>query len=132
MRPRPRKATRGRFVELAMREHTTGRFRLGVVLFRLSPLALAFWRDHRRWLLFGRPAERTPADHERRAERLVAELAALGPTFVKRAQLFAGRADLLAPVYARALSTLTDQVPMVPLAEVERIIVEEYGATADE
>ena len=44
------------------------------------------------------------------------------------AQLFAGRTDLLAPAYARALTTLTDQVPQVPLAEIERVIREEYGA----
>jgi predicted unusual protein kinase regulating ubiquinone biosynthesis (AarF/ABC1/UbiB family) len=108
------------------------RFRLLVILYRLVPFALAFWRDRRRWLLVGPPATRTPAHHERRAEQLVAALAALGPTFVKMAQLFAGRSDLLGPVYARALTTLTDQVPMVPVAEVERIIEEEYGATADE
>ena len=106
--------------------------RLVVILWRLLPLALAFWRDHRRWLLFGGPALRTPADHERRARRLVASLAALGPTFVKMAQLFAGRTDLLAPVYARALTSLTDQVPQVPLAEIERVIREEYGAPPSE
>jgi predicted unusual protein kinase regulating ubiquinone biosynthesis (AarF/ABC1/UbiB family) len=93
---------------------------------------VAFWRDHRRWLLFGAPARRTVADHERRAQRLVASLAALGPTFVKMAQLFAGRTDLLAPVYARALTTLTDQVPQVPLADIERVIREEYGASPAE
>jgi predicted unusual protein kinase regulating ubiquinone biosynthesis (AarF/ABC1/UbiB family) len=103
--------------------------RLVVILWRLLPIALAFWRDHRRWLFFGAPARRTSADHERRAYRLVASLAALGPTFVKMAQLFAGRTDLLAPAYARALTTLTDQVPQVPLAEIERVIREEYGAT---
>jgi len=102
--------------------------RLVVILYRLLPLALAFWRDHRRWLLFGAPARRTPLDHERRAERLVAALAALGPTFVKMAQLFAGRTDLLAPVYAKTLTTLTDQVPQVPLSEIVRVITEEYGA----
>jgi predicted unusual protein kinase regulating ubiquinone biosynthesis (AarF/ABC1/UbiB family) len=48
------------------------------------------------------------------------------------AQLFAGRTDLLAPAYARALTTLTDQVPQVPLAEIERVIREEYGATPAE
>jgi predicted unusual protein kinase regulating ubiquinone biosynthesis (AarF/ABC1/UbiB family) len=61
---------------------------------------------------------------------LIAQLAALGPTFVKMAQLFAGRADLLAPVYARALTTLTDRVPEVSVDEVERILLEEYGAPA--
>jgi predicted unusual protein kinase regulating ubiquinone biosynthesis (AarF/ABC1/UbiB family) len=106
--------------------------RLFVILWRLLPIALAFWRDHRRWLWFGAPARRTSADHERRAARLVASLAALGPTFVKMAQLFAGRTDLLAPAYARALTTLTDQVPQVPLAEIERVIREEYGATPAE
>jgi predicted unusual protein kinase regulating ubiquinone biosynthesis (AarF/ABC1/UbiB family) len=102
--------------------------RLVVILWRLLPIALAFWRDHRRWFFFGAPARRTVADHERRALRLVASLAALGPTFVKMAQLFAGRTDLLAPQYARALTTLTDQVPQVPLAEIQRVIREEYGA----
>jgi predicted unusual protein kinase regulating ubiquinone biosynthesis (AarF/ABC1/UbiB family) len=102
--------------------------RLLVILYRLLPLALAFWRDHRRWLLFGPPVPRTPADHQRRAERLVQQLAALGPTFVKMAQLFAGRADILSPVYARALTTLTDRVPSVPVEEVERILTSEYGA----
>ena len=106
--------------------------RLVVIVWRLLPIALAFWRDHRRWLFFGAPAPRTITDHERRALRLVASLAALGPTFVKMAQLFAGRTDLLAPAYARALTTLTDQVPQVPLAEIERVIREEYGAAPSE
>lgn len=106
--------------------------RLVVIVWRLLPLALAFWRDHRRFLFFGHPARRTALDHERRAGRLVASLAALGPTFVKMAQLFAGRTDILAPVYARALTTLTDQVPQVPLAEIERIIREEYGGSPAE
>ncbi len=106
--------------------------RLAVILYRLLPLALAFRRDFRRWLLFGAPAPRTDEDHRRRAARLVGTLAELGPTFVKMAQLFAGRADILSPTYAKALATLTDQVPTVPVAEIERIIAEEYGAPADE
>ena len=101
--------------------------RLLVILYRLLPLAIAFRRDFRRWVVAGGPTPRTAADHQRRAERLVAVLAELGPTFVKMAQLFAGRADLLSPVYARALTTLTDQVPMVPVEEIERILVHEYG-----
>ena len=106
--------------------------RLVIIVYRLLPLALAFWRDYRRWFFFGTPARRTAADHARRAERLVATLADLGLTFVKMAQIFAGRSDLLAPIYARQLTTLTDQVPTVPVEEVERIIIDEYGAPADE
>ncbi|MDB4879018.1 MAG: hypothetical protein JWL60_464 [Gemmatimonadetes bacterium] len=106
--------------------------RLLLIVLRLGPLALAFWRDHRRWFLLGAPVPRTPAHHARRAETLVRRLAALGPTFVKLAQLFAGRADILSPVYARALTTLTDRVPTVATADVERIIREEYGAGPEE
>ena len=106
--------------------------RFAVIVFRLGPFALAFWRDYRRWFLFGAPATRSSRDHTARAERLVTTLARLGPTFVKMAQIFAGRADVLAPVYAMRLTTLTDQVPGVPVAAVERIIREEYGAPPDE
>jgi predicted unusual protein kinase regulating ubiquinone biosynthesis (AarF/ABC1/UbiB family) len=106
--------------------------RLVIIVYRLLPIALAFWRDHHRWFLAGAPVRRTPADHARRAERLVHQLAMLGPTFVKMAQLFAGRADILAPVYARALTTLTDRVPSVPMEQVERILVHEYGAPPEQ
>src|SRR5438309_120085 len=106
--------------------------RLFVIVYRLLPFAVAFRRDFRRWIFFGAPARREARDHERRAERLVRTLAGLGPTFVKMAQVFAGRSDLLVPVYARALTVLTDQVPSVPVSEIERIIVEEYGAPAQE
>lgn len=106
--------------------------RLVVIVYRLLPFALAFWRDQRRWFFFGAPATRTAADHERRAARLVTTLARLGPTFVKMAQIFAGRTDVLAPVYAHALTALTDQVPSIPVEDVERIILQEYGTPADE
>ena len=123
-------ATRGRAVG-GMRGNKR-EMRLFVILYRLLPFALAFRRDFRRWLLWGSPAVRAPGEHLRRAERLVATLAQLGPTFVKMAQMFAGRADLLAPVYARALTALTDQVPAVPIGEIERVLVEEYGVRADD
>src|SRR5258706_1531381 len=47
-------------------------------------------------------------------------------------QLFAGSSDILARAYAKELTRLTDQVPPVAAVEVERIILEEYGAPADE
>jgi predicted unusual protein kinase regulating ubiquinone biosynthesis (AarF/ABC1/UbiB family) len=106
--------------------------RLFLILCRLVPFALAFWRDQRRWLFVGAPAVRPAGHHEARAARFVAALAALGPTFVKMAQLFAGRSDLLAPEYARALTLLVDQVPQVSAHEIERVIREEYGASPDE
>jgi predicted unusual protein kinase regulating ubiquinone biosynthesis (AarF/ABC1/UbiB family) len=98
-----------------------------VVLRALLPLVLSALRDRRRWIVAGRPARRTEAFHRRRAERLAATLARLGPTFVKLAQVFAGRVDLLPEPYVGALTTLTDRVPPVPLEAIEREIVAAYG-----
>lgn len=97
------------------------------ILRELLPLTLSLVRDQRRFLYFGGPVSRTPEFHLRRARRMVAALGRLGPTFVKMGQVFAGRNDLLAEPYAREFATLTDQVPPVPLAEVERVILENYG-----
>ena len=69
------------------------------VLVRLAPFVAAFWRDRRRWFLFGAPARRGTAVHERRAARLTATIAGLGPTFIKLAQVFAARADILPEPY---------------------------------
>ena len=104
--------------------------RTAVVVFRLLPFVVSFWRDHRRWLAGGAPLARTPAFHRRRAERLVRAVARLGPTFVKLAQVFAARADIVPEPYLAALGTLTDRVPPVPVREVERVIAESYGAPA--
>ena len=101
--------------------------RVAVIVRHILPFVLSFLRDRRRWLVAGAPVERSAEFHRRRAEALVAAIGTLGPTFVKLAQVFAGRADLFPEPYVRALSTLTDQVPPVPLEAVERTIVESYG-----
>jgi len=103
--------------------------RTAYVLYRILPLLLSFRRDVRRWLFFGGVTVRTPAFHRRRAERLVATIAGLGPSFVKMAQVFAGRADLLPEPYLTAVSTLADRVPEVPADVIERQIVAAYGRT---
>lgn len=97
------------------------------VLARLLPLALSFARDHRRWLVAGGPVARTRAFHERRAQRLVATVAALGPAFVKLAQVLAARADLVPEPYLTTLGALHDRVPPVPAAAVRRTIEAAYG-----
>jgi predicted unusual protein kinase regulating ubiquinone biosynthesis (AarF/ABC1/UbiB family) len=56
----------------------------------------------------------------------------LGPAFVKLAQVFAARADLVPEPYLGALGALADQVPSVPLAAVRRTIEDAYGAPPDE
>lgn len=97
------------------------------VLLRVLPFLLSFRRDSRRWLVIGGPVRRSAAFHQRRAEALVRTIAALGPSFVKIAQVFAGRADLLPEPYLAAVSTLTDRVPPVPVAAIEQVVEEAYG-----
>src|SRR4029453_18885835 len=106
--------------------------RVVVIVRHVLPFILSFLRDRRRWIVAGRPVVRTEEFHERRARGLVGALGPLGPRFVKLAQVFAGRADLFPEPYVSALSTLTDQVPPVPLEAVERTIVESYGKPASE
>ena len=54
-------------------------------------------------------------------------IAGLGPSFIKIAQVFAGRADLLPEPYLSAVSTLVDRVPPVEAQAVEAAIVAAYG-----
>src|SRR5690625_3593401 len=95
------------------------------VLWRRGPFVLAFLRDRRRWLLFGRPADRTAEHHRRRAERLSARLAGLGPTFVKLAQLLSARADILPEPYLSEIGRLQDQVTPHPTERIRAVIEEE-------
>lgn len=101
------------------------------ILLTLLPWVVSLLRDRRRWVLWGSPALRTPAFHRKRAEGIVRDIASLGPTFVKLAQVFAARADLIGEPYISVLGTLHDQVPAVPVAEIEREIVTAYGKTPE-
>src|SRR5690606_32165135 len=49
------------------------------------------------------------------------------PTFVKLAQVFAARADLIPEPYLSALGTLLDRVPPAPWGAVERELRAAYG-----
>ena len=98
-----------------------------VIAARLAPYVVSFTRDRRRWLAFGAPLSRSPEFHQRRAARLVATVAALGPTFVKLAQILASRADLVPEPYLGALGTLTDRVPPVSFDAVAAAVESSYG-----
>jgi predicted unusual protein kinase regulating ubiquinone biosynthesis (AarF/ABC1/UbiB family) len=98
----------------------------------MSGFAVAFLRDRRSWILFGRPAVRTAEHHGQRAERLSARLAVLGPTFIKLAQLLSARADILPEPYLSAIGKLQDQVPPDPSDAIRRVIEEELGAPTGE
>ena len=69
---------------------------------------------------------RSPEIHARRARRLVESIINLGPTFVKMAQVFAARADLIPEPYLSELGKLIDQVPPLPFDTVAAIVAESY------
>ncbi|HUF76876.1 MAG TPA: AarF/UbiB family protein, partial [Longimicrobiales bacterium] len=102
------------------------------VLMRLSPFALAFLRDRKAWILFGRRATRSAGHHERRAQRLTASLATLGPTFIKLAQLLSARADILPEPYLSEISKLQDRVPADPAPRIREVIERELGKPVSE
>lgn len=101
--------------------------RTSSVIFTLTPFVLAFLRDRKAWILFGRGAVRAPGHHERRAEKLTARLAKLGPTFIKLAQLLSSRADILAEPYLSQISKLQDRVPPDPAPRIRAVIEHELG-----
>jgi predicted unusual protein kinase regulating ubiquinone biosynthesis (AarF/ABC1/UbiB family) len=102
------------------------------VLVRLVPYVWAFLRDRKRLIIVGPPARRTEAHHQRRAERLTRTIAQLGPTFIKLAQLFSSRADLLVEPYLSAIGTLQDQVPPDPVDRIRSVVESEYDKPIDE
>ncbi len=102
------------------------------VLTSLTPLVLGFLRDRRRWIIVGAPARRTERHHQRRAEKLVARLAKLGPTFIKLGQLMSARADIFPEPYLTAIGTLQDQAPPDPTDRIIAVIESELGRPVDE
>jgi predicted unusual protein kinase regulating ubiquinone biosynthesis (AarF/ABC1/UbiB family) len=97
------------------------------IALRLAPFLLAFMRDRRRWLVFGRPRRLAYERHQKRARRLTATIAALGPTFIKLAQVFGARADILPEPYLSEISSLQDRCPPDPPEDIEGVIAEELG-----
>jgi predicted unusual protein kinase regulating ubiquinone biosynthesis (AarF/ABC1/UbiB family) len=97
------------------------------VFLRLAPFVVALLSDRRRFILFGGRRRRGEAAHRRRAERLTRTLADLGPTFVKLAQVFGARADILPEPYLSAIGTLADQVPALGPGVAQAVVERELG-----
>jgi predicted unusual protein kinase regulating ubiquinone biosynthesis (AarF/ABC1/UbiB family) len=102
------------------------------VILKLGPFALSFLRDFHRWIWWGEPVVRSDEDHARRAKRLVQTIIHLGPTFVKMAQVFASRADIIPEPYLSELGLLVDQVPPMSFDAIARTIREAYGRDVDD
>ena len=97
------------------------------ILAGLLPFVLAFWRDRRRWFFLGGPRQVPFEKHQQRAARLTNTIAELGPTFVKLAQVFSARADILPEPYLSEISRLQDQIPPDDARDIVAVIEEELG-----
>src|SRR5947208_1414663 len=106
-------------------------FRIFVVWYRLSPFLLAFLRDRRRWVVAGPPRFPTDDQHRERARKLTRTIASLGPSFIKLAQVFGIRADIIPQIYVEELRNLHDRVPPFPTTELRKRIQEELKRPLD-
>ncbi|MFC5134530.1 MULTISPECIES: ABC1 kinase family protein [Haloferacaceae] len=102
-------------------------WRFFVVIRRFSPLILAYWRDRKRFLLFGRSRDVDAATQRERADVLLDILLTLGPTFIKLGQLLSTRPDVLPPAYIEVLEGLQDDVPPADWAESKVVLEDELG-----
>src|SRR5215831_11125297 len=105
--------------------------RIFVVWYRLAPFLIAFLRDRRRWIMAGPPRFLSDEVHRTRARKLTRTIASLGPSFIKLAQVFGIRADIIPQIYVEELSKLHDQVPPFPTAEVRKRIQAELEQPLD-
>jgi len=105
--------------------------RIFVVWYRLAPFLLAFLRDRRRWIFAGPPRFVSDDAHRARARDLTRTIASLGPSFIKLAQVFGIRADIIPQIYVEELANLHDRVPPFPTAEVRKRIQSELKQPLD-
>ncbi|MEA9481738.1 AarF/ABC1/UbiB kinase family protein [Xanthomonas campestris] len=70
------------------------------------------------------PAEGTP-------DQFVADLEALGPTFVKLGQMLSTRPDIVPPEFATALERMQENTSSVPVERIRQIIEEELGVAVN-
>jgi predicted unusual protein kinase regulating ubiquinone biosynthesis (AarF/ABC1/UbiB family) len=98
-----------------------------VVAYQFLPLLVAYARDRRRFLLFGRSRQVSAETRRRRAQSLLESLLTLGPTFIKLGQLLSTRPDVLPPEYIDEFEELQDRVPPAPWAEARGVLESDLG-----
>ena len=102
-------------------------WRFFVVIWRFLPLIVAYLRDRRRFILFGRSREVSSEKRRERATRLLDSLLTLGPTFIKLGQLLSTRPDILPPEYVAEFSKLQDDVPPADWTDAKVVLEDELG-----
>jgi predicted unusual protein kinase regulating ubiquinone biosynthesis (AarF/ABC1/UbiB family) len=92
----------------------------------------SFLRDRRRWVFFGGSRKVSAEAHRVRAGRIVDSIADLGPTYIKLAQVFSSRSDILPEPYLSEIGRLQDAVAPVAPEAIEAVIERELGRPASE
>ncbi|WP_200530988.1 AarF/ABC1/UbiB kinase family protein [Halorubrum sp. LN27] len=106
-------------------------WRFFVVMRRFSPLIVAYWRDRKRYFLFGGGREVDAETQRERAAVLLDILLTLGPTFIKLGQILSTRPDILPPAYIEVLEGLQDDVPPAPWEESKTVLEDELGPVGE-
>lgn len=106
---------------------TASALRPYVVLRAMVPFLFSLLRDFRGWLIFGAPRILSTNAELARAQNFINRLSALGPSFVKFAQILAMREDFIPRIYTNILKDLHDRVPPFSTAEAHRIIRSDFG-----
>ncbi len=68
----------------------------------------------------------------RAGQRLAYALQQLGPSYIKLGQSISTRSDIIGDEIARDLANLRDSLPPFPIAEVNKVIEEDFGKSRDE
>ncbi|NHX36047.1 MULTISPECIES: ABC1 kinase family protein [Halolamina] len=102
-----------------------------LVVVRFLPFAIAFLRDRRRFLLFGRRRRVGEAVHRERAERVRDTMLELGPAFIKVGQVLSTRPDIVPPTYTDVFGTLQDEIPEDAGGDPRTVLEAELGDELD-
>ena len=102
-------------------------WRFVVVMRQFSPLIVAYWRDRKRFFVFGGGRDVDAETQRERAAILLDILLTLGPTFIKLGQILSTRPDILPPAYIEVLEGLQDDVPPAPWEESKTVLEDEFG-----
>ena len=105
--------------------------RFFTVVRQFLPLAIAYARDRRRYLLVGSSRRVTPEQRRQRAQVLLETLLTLGPTFIKLGQLLSTRPDVLPPEYVEEFSKLQDRVPPADWEQAREVVESEIGPVSE-
>lgn len=98
-----------------------------VIAYRIDRIGLPWYRCFSFWFAFCAPLAQFKYGYQPRAKRLVDAAVAMGPIFVKFAQIISARIDLLPDDILQGLASLQDQVPACTKNQVQSVLQSVQG-----